>query len=163
MEGPLWAPWRMQYIEGVGQARPCIFCEPTEPVSDAERLILLRSERVFVLLNRFPYSPGHVMVAPYAHVGLVEELDSETQQDLMSRISASAGLLRAHYGCDGLNIGANIGRAGGAGFEDHLHFHLVPRWSGDHNFMTVVGEIRVIPTHIEHIYSELSERFQELP
>ena len=100
---------------------------------------------------------------PYAHVGLVEELDSETQQDLMSRISASAGLLRAHYGCDGLNIGANIGRAGGAGFEDHLHFHVVPRWSGDHNFMTVVGEIRVIPTHIEHIYAELSERFRELP
>ena len=163
MEGPLWAPWRMQYIEGVDQARPCIFCEPAEPVSDAERLILLRSERVFVLLNRFPYSPGHVMVAPYAHVGLVEELDSETQQDLMSRISASAGLLRAHYGCDGLNIGANIGRAGGAGFEDHLHFHVVPRWSGDHNFMTVVGEIRVIPTHIEHIYAELSERFRELP
>ncbi len=162
MEGPLWAPWRMEYIEGVGQARPCIFCEPAEPVADADRLVLFRSERVFVLLNRFPYSPGHVMVAPYAHVGLVEELDRETQQDLMARISDSAGLLRAHYHCDGLNIGANIGRAGGAGYEEHVHFHLVPRWSGDHNFMTVVSEIRIIPTHIEHIYAELAERFREL-
>ena len=162
MEGPLWAPWRMQYVEATDRSGPCIFCEPAEPVPDAERLVLYRSERVFVLLNRFPYSPGHLMVAPYAHIGLVEELDSETQQDLMGRIADAERLLRARYSCDGLNVGANIGRAGGAGFADHLHFHVVPRWTGDHNFMTVVGEVRVIPTHIETIYEELFERFQEL-
>lgn len=162
MEGPLWAPWRMQYIEGAGNSRSCIFCEPAEPVPDADRLILHRSERVFVLLNRFPYSAGHLMVAPYAHVGLVEDLDPETQRDLMARIADSARILRARYKCDGLNIGANIGEAGGAGFSDHVHFHLVPRWNGDHNFMTVVGEIRIIPTHLENIYEELAERFQEL-
>ncbi len=162
MEGPLWAPWRMQYIEAGSEPRACIFCEPSEPLSDAQRLVLHRSEHVFVLLNRFPYSPGHLLVAPYAHVGLVEELNTETQRDLMARISDSARLLRAQYDCEGLNIGANIGRAGGAGFEAHVHFHLVPRWSGDHNFMTVVGEIRVIPKHLEKIYEELLERFQEL-
>lgn len=162
VEGPLWAPWRMQYVEGAGEPGRCIFCEPPEPVSDRERLVLYRAEHVFVLLNRYPYAPGHLMVAPYAHIARLHELDAATQRDLVARIGDSERILRERYRCDGLNIGANLGRAGGAGFEEHIHFHLVPRWEGDHNFMTVLGEIRVIPTHLETIYAELAERFREL-
>ena len=160
-ERPLWAPWRMEYIESVG-SRACIFCDPDPPRSDRERLILHRGTRVMVMLNRFPYAPGHLMVAPLAHGGRLSALTSEVRSELMQRISDSAEILEKVYGSDGMNIGANQGAAAGAGFADHLHFHLVPRWSGDTNFMTVVGELRVIPKHLERILEELEPHFQEL-
>ena len=164
MEGrrPLWAPWRMEYIRSATQPGRCIFCEPEQPVPDSERLLLHRSSHALVLLNRFPYAPGHLMVAPVSHTARVEDLDAQTQAAIMARLGAAARIVKKHYACDGFNIGANLGRVAGAGFADHLHFHLVPRWEGDHNFMTVVSEIRVIPMHLERMYDELRPDFEEL-
>jgi ATP adenylyltransferase len=142
--------------------RGCIFCEPANPsVSDRERLILFRGRHVFVLLNRFPYAAGHLMVVPNAHQAKLHELEPEVQAELMARVAESAEILEAVYSCQGLNVGANIGSAAGASFAEHLHFHVVPRWSGDVNFMTSIGEIRVIPTHLEHTYDRLLSAFQE--
>ena len=115
-----------------------------------------------MLLNRFPYSAGHLMVAPFAHAGRLHDLDAEARTELISRVAQCSEILESTYGCEGLNVGANLGKAAGAGFADHLHFHVVPRWSGDVNFMTSIGEIRVIPTHIEHTYDRLLPAFAEL-
>jgi len=115
-----------------------------------------------VLLNRFPYSAGHLMVAPFAHAGRLHDLDAEARTELISRVAQCSEILESTYGCEGLNVGANLGKAAGAGFADHLHFHVVPRWSGDVNFMTSIGEIRVISTHIEHTYDRLLPAFAEL-
>jgi ATP adenylyltransferase len=122
-------------------------------------LIVHRGRHAFVLLNRYPYSAGHLMVAPYAHQSRIGELDPETQRELMELLGRATRILETTYNCDGLNVGANLGAAAGAGFADHLHFHLVPRWRGDVNFMTSVGEVRVIPTHIERIFDELAPLF----
>ena len=159
---PLWAPWRIEYVEHARDPRSCIFCDPGEPVDDRSRLILHRGRSAFVLLNRYPYSPGHLMVAPFAHSGRIDELDPSTQAELMALLASSARILESTYNCDGLNVGANLGAAAGAGFADHLHFHLVPRWRGDVNFMTTVGEIRVIPTHIERSFDQLLPAFRGL-
>jgi len=113
-----------------------------------------------VLLNRYPYSAGHLMVAPYAHEARIGALDAPTQAEVMGLIAEASRILETTYNCDGLNVGANLGAAAGAGFADHLHFHLVPRWRGDVNFMTSVGEIRVIPSHIDRIFDELAPRFR---
>jgi ATP adenylyltransferase len=159
---PLWAPWRIEYVEHVQDQKACIFCEPREPVEDRVRLILYRGRNAFVLLNRYPYAAGHLMVAPYAHAGRIDALDAATQTELMSLLARSQRILESTYNCDGLNVGANLGAAAGAGFADHLHFHLVPRWRGDVNFMTTVGEIRVIPTHIERTFDQLLPAFRAL-
>ena len=157
---PLWAPWRMTYLES-DRPDECIFCESSSPQSDRERLIVHRGQTVFVLLNRYPYAAGHVMVAPYVHCARLEDLAAEVQADLVERISDASRILEKITNCDGLNIGANIGAAAGAGFEEHLHFHLVPRWVGDVNFITVFGETRVIPKHLDTIFDELSTEFGE--
>jgi ATP adenylyltransferase len=159
---PLWAPWRIEYIERARGPQRCIFCEPAEPVPDRTRLILHRGRAAFVLLNRYPYAPGHLMVAPIAHRARIHELDPAAQAEIMTLLARSASILEATYNCDGMNVGANLGSAAGAGFADHVHFHLVPRWRGDVNFMTSVGEIRVIPTHIERSFDELAPAFREL-
>ncbi len=117
---------------------------------------------MFVLLNRYPYAAGHLMVAPYAHAGKLQALDAATRDELMTRLAQCAEILEATFACEGLNVGANLGKAAGAGFADHLHFHLVPRWGGDVNFMTSIGEIRVIPSHIERSYDRLLPAFAGL-
>ncbi len=160
-ERPLWAPWRMEYVSSADPSG-CIFCDPEAPVSDRERLILHRGPRVLCLLNRYPYAPGHLMVAPHQHCGDLEGLPDDTRAELMARLTDGARILTKTYAAEGLNIGANLGRAAGAGFAEHVHFHLVPRWAGDTNFMTVVGELRVIPQHLERIYDELVGQFEEL-
>jgi ATP adenylyltransferase len=141
---PLWAPWRLEYIQGP-KPQECIFCDAAG--SDRERLILHRGERVRIMLNRFPYCMGHVMVSPSAHVARLYDLDAAAR-DL--------------FACDGQNIGVNQGAAAGAGFGDHVHVHLVPRWKGDTNFMTAVSELRVIPDHLERTWEKLAPRFAEL-
>ncbi len=150
----------MEYIES-DKSSECIFCD-LRPELDRDHLVLHRGQYVFVLLNRYPYSAGHLMVAPYAHGACLEELELEVRSDLMARIADGARVLKHAYHCDGLNIGANVGAASGAGYADHLHFHIVPRWSGDTNFMTVVGETSVIPQHVERIFDELAAGFREL-
>jgi ATP adenylyltransferase len=131
-------------------------------VSDRERLILHRGRAVFVLLNRFPYAAGHLMVAPYSHVARLASLDPAARDELALRLADCERLLEAETRCEGINVGANLGRAAGAGFADHVHFHVVPRWSGDTNFMTSVAELRVIPEHIERSYERLAVRFRAL-
>ncbi len=158
---PLWAPWRMEYV-GSDKSGGCIFCEPVEPISDRRRLILHRGEHVFVLMNRFPYSTAHLMVAPYAHEGRLCRLDTATRAELIERVADCERILEEVRRCEGLNVGFNAGVAAGAGFTDHLHLHIVPRWQGDTNFMTVVGELRVIPEHLERTWDELAPRFAEL-
>lgn len=159
---PLWAPWRMEYIEGHGAAEGCIFCTAPGAATDRQRLILQRGPHAFVMLNRFPYSAGHLMVSPYAHVARLDGLEPIVLADLMAQVASAARVLEVGYGCEGLNVGANLGTAAGAGIADHLHFHLVPRWAGDTNFMTVVGETRVIPEHLERTYERLAPLFREL-
>jgi ATP adenylyltransferase len=151
----------MEYVAGE-KGGECIFCEPTTPVPDRQRLILHRGREVFVLLNRFPYTSGHLMVAPYAHTGCLEAVEVTTRNELIARVVDCTHILRAVFGCEGINVGANLGQAAGAGIEDHVHFHLVPRWSGDTNFMTAVGELRVIPEHLERTYDRLAPAFGEL-
>jgi ATP adenylyltransferase len=158
----------MDYIKSASGPKGCIFCpqapsaKSSDATSDAARLILHRGERVLVMLNRYPYAAGHLMVAPNVHCGKIDELEPSTLSELMARIADGARILQKTYDCEGMNIGANLGVAAGAGFADHLHFHLVPRWNGDTNFMTALGEVRIIPEHIERTYEQLLPSFQEL-
>jgi ATP adenylyltransferase len=156
---PLWAPWRLEYIQGP-KPQECIFCDAAG--SDRERLILHRGERVRIMLNRFPYCMGHVMVSPSAHVARLYDLDAAAREELWARVADSSRILDDLFACDGQNIGVNQGAAAGAGFGDHVHVHLVPRWKGDTNFMTAVSELRVIPDHVERTWEKLAPRFAEL-
>lgn len=158
---PLWAPWRLEYIERE-KSGACIFCELPAERRDRERLILHRGRHVFVLLNRFPYSAGHLMVAPYQHLDRVDLLEPPVQAELMARVGEGARILEEVYRCEGLNVGANLGAAAGAGYAGHLHFHLVPRWTNDTNFMAAVAETRVIPKHLDRCFEELAPRFEAL-
>lgn len=152
----------MEYV-GDHRDRDCIFCLPEGSDSDRKRQVLYRGARAFVLLNRFPYAPGHLMVAPFRHTGKLHELGCEDREESMELIAQSSRILEEAYRCEGLNVGANLGEAAGAGFAEHLHFHLVPRWSGDINFMTTLADTRVIPQHLEQSYAELAPRFAALP
>jgi ATP adenylyltransferase len=140
----LFAPWRLTYLMSA-KPKGCIFCEALARPDDAESLIVHRGERVFSMLNRYPYANGHVMVAPVAHEDRLSASDPSTREELIDEIARAESALAALYRPGGFNVGANFGRAGGAGVEDHYHFHVVPRWDGDTNFMTVTGGIRVVP------------------
>jgi ATP adenylyltransferase len=157
---PLWAPWRIDYIQGP-KSQECIFCDSAG--TDRDRLILHRGGRVSVMLNRFPYCLGHVMVAPNAHVARIHDLEAAAREELFARVADSSRILDELFACDGQNIGINQGAAAGAGFGDHIHVHLVPRWKGDTNFMTAVAELRVIPDHLDRTWEQLAPRFAELP
>jgi ATP adenylyltransferase len=152
MPKPLWAPWRLEYIEGGHEPR-CVFCEPDE------QLVVHRSERAFVLMNRFPYTSGHLMVAPSRHEGSFGGLSDEEALEIHRLAATAVATLEAEYGPQGLNLGWNLGRAAGAGIVDHLHQHIVPRWVGDTNFMPVLGDVRVIPEALEASAERLRARW----
>jgi ATP adenylyltransferase len=158
----LWAPWRMEYILSDQHAAGCIFCPGEDRGADEARLILRIGERSLVMMNRFPYINGHLLVAPRRHVPGLDELTPEETLDLMQTIRAGLQTLRLTMHPEGFNVGLNLGRAAGAGVADHLHFHLVPRWSGDTNYMAVLGEIRVIPEHIRETYRKLKGALEGL-
>ena len=155
---PIWAPWRLNYILDKSPKEGCVFCLGDE-ASDRERLILCRGERAFVILNRFPYNVGHLLVAPYRHISDLCDLDPEENRELTELICLSREVLKETMAPQGLNIGVNLGEAAGAGIADHLHWHLVPRWQGDTNFITVLGETRVIPQELSATYEMLSDAF----
>jgi ATP adenylyltransferase len=156
----LWAPWRLQYIQG-DHPDECIFC--VKPGLDDEAALIVRRGRLcFVMLNRFPYTSGHVMVAPYAHTADLAGLDRETSGELMELTQESLRALGAAYGPGGFNVGANLGSVAGAGVADHVHVHVVPRWEGDTNFMGIVGEVRVLPEALEDTQRRLKEAFAGL-
>jgi ATP adenylyltransferase len=153
----IWAPWRMTYINTAVIEDSCIFCRAWEEDNDRERLILARSEYSLIMLNRYPYTGGHLMAAPARHVSDMDDLSDAELLDLMLTMRRARNLLRNIAHPDGFNIGINLGKAAGAGIEDHLHIHIVPRWNGDTNFMTVVGNVRVIPEGLLELYDRLAE------
>lgn len=155
----LWAPWRMAYIQDDGQ-RPagCIFCAKAAEDRDDENLIVLRSERCYALLNLFPYNNGHLMIAPYQHVPSIADLDPETLTDLMVTAQRCLAALQAAMDPQGYNMGINQGAAAGAGIADHVHFHVVPRWIGDTNFMPVLADVKVMPEYLQTTLRQLREQ-----
>jgi len=155
----LWAPWRIDYIRGE-KALGCILCDKPKAARDAENLILHRGRHGFIMMNLYPYNNGHLMISPYEHVDSLEPLSSEVLANLMEMVKDALAGLRAAFKPEGANVGLNLGKAGGAGIDDHIHFHVVPRWEGDTNFMTVVGENRVIPEDIGETYRLLKPHFE---
>ena len=157
---PLWAPWRMEYILSDQKGGECIFYTGDDRGADAERLILHVGELSLVMMNRYPYINGHLLVAPIRHIPDLDALSEAEVTDLLMMVRASVGILRKVLQPEGFNVGINLGRVAGAGVEEHLHFHIVPRWSGDNNYMTVFGEVRVIPEHIRESYQRLLPYFK---
>ncbi|MGH2625056.1 MAG: HIT family protein [Anaerolineales bacterium] len=140
----------------------CFLCDVPAGDDDRAHLLLHRSRRVYIVLNSFPYNPGHLMVAPFRHVASLEALDAEERLDLMNTAAVAVSLLRSALAPDGFNLGVNLGRPAGAGLEGHLHLHVVPRWVGDVNFMPVLGDARVIPEHLDATYDKLASALADL-
>lgn len=158
----LWSPWRLEYLKAP-KKDGCIFCQAIESSKDRENLVLWRGERAFLILNRFPYNNGHLMVVPYSHVPSLEDLDTPTLTELMLLLNQALAALRIAMQPDGFNIGANLGHAAGAGIEEHVHLHVVPRWLGDTNFMPIVGDVRVIPQTWLQTYDQLKAALEDRP
>ncbi len=154
----LWAPWRMSYILS-DKTQGCIFCELPKQNNDRENLILYRSSHNFVIMNRFPYNNGHIMVVPYLHVHTLEGLADETLLDFMKVTQHALKSIRQAFMPEGFNMGVNLGKVAGAGMEEHVHLHIVPRWAGDTSFMTVFDEVRVVPEHVMSTYDKLHVAF----
>ncbi len=158
----LWAPWRMKYILKEERFDGCIFCLKEGDEDLRERLILHVGERCMVIMNRYPYNNGHLMIAPLRHCADPSELEQDEMLEIMELLRASLDILRKVMTPQGFNVGLNLGSVAGAGVEDHMHFHIVPRWGGDTNYITVVGEVRVIPEHLLATYDNLFPHFQGL-
>jgi ATP adenylyltransferase len=155
----LFTPWRYAYIKGADKAQECLFCEFSKRGDDASRFIVHRAEHCLVVLNAFPYTNGHVMVAPYEHVDQLAKLSTPAAQEMMSLSQRLEATLRDLYHPDGLNLGMNLGKAAGAGVAGHIHMHLLPRWIADSNFMTTVGETRILPESLEQTYERVKSKF----
>lgn len=159
----LYAPWRMAYIRKFSKkSSECFLCEASKDHRDEVSLVVHRGDRCFVILNRYPYNNGHVMVAPYKHTGKISDLEDDELMELMHLLRLSIKVLEKEYRPDGFNVGLNLGRAAGAGLEDHLHFHVVPRWIGDTNFMPVISDTKVIPESLYESWKRIRECFQSL-
>ena len=153
MADPLWAPWRLEYIQRTDQAERCVFCEPEDD------LVVHRGPTATVLLNRFPYAGGHLLVAPRRHVGQFSELTDDEALEIHRLAARSIAALEAEYVAQGFNLGWNLGRVAGAGIVDHVHLHVVPRWAGDTNFMPVLADVRVIPEALTESARRLRQRW----
>ncbi len=164
----LWAPWRSQYMKSfvrdVPKQSDCFFCEAAkgEPADDRTHLVVYRGKQVFVILNRYPYNTGHIMVTPFRHCGDIVELTEEESSELMSLIRIGAKVLQQVYKPDGINVGANLGQGAGAGVPGHLHFHLLPRWNGDTNFLPIIADTKVISESLEETQQKLTDGFKEV-
>lgn len=156
----IWTPWRYTYIKNVDNNPGCVFCTLLSEGDDRTNLIVYRGELNFVVLNLYPYTSGHLMVIPYQHEKSLALLDLATTSELMELTKRTEVALQEEYHPDGFNIGLNIGRAAGAGVREHLHLHVVPRWGGDANFMTAIGETRVVPEDLHTTYEKLVKHFQ---
>ncbi len=159
----LWTPWRIEHVLG-NEPQPdhCLFePEGSEPFS-RDSLLLYRDADGLCLLNRFPYANGHLLVAPSRHVSCITDLESGELQAVTGLVQEAVAMLKEEFNPDGFNIGLNIGHVAGAGIDDHIHYHIVPRWQDDHNFMTVLSEVRTIPEHINKTYDRLLPHFQQL-
>jgi ATP adenylyltransferase len=155
----LWAPWRMEYIAAQVPPGGCIFCDGADVVDRRQRLVLRVTGNAIVMLNRFPYGSGHLMVAPRRHLGDLGELSAAEYGALMDEVRGAARVLQGELRPGGMNIGINLGAPAGAGIADHLHWHLVPRWSGDTNFMPLLADVKVMPEHLLATYDRLLPHF----
>ncbi len=157
----LWAPWRMDYIAPQAErTKEDIFCTKPAAHRDAEEYILYRGEYCFMMLNLYPYNNGHLMIAPYKHVSSIEDLDAATLAELMAQAQLALRALRFAMKPDGFNMGINEGKVAGAGFAEHVHLHVVPRWNGDTNFMPVLADVKVMPQHLDSVYQELTKAIE---
>ena len=159
---PIWAPWRMEYItedKTEKAAQECVFCVGSDVNRDRERQLLYRGKHGFIIMNRYPYSNGHLLIIPLRHVGDLHELTPEEGTELFQLLTLAKEVLQEKLSPQGFNLGMNLGSAAGAGIPGHLHWHIVPRWQGDTNFMPVVGDLRVIPQHLQRTYDILTEGF----
>jgi ATP adenylyltransferase len=151
----IWSPWRYAYISGAEKASGCIFCDLAKDKDDQKTLIVHRGTHCFVVLNRFPYTSGHVMIVPYEHLDELQKLSSQAAHEMMDLSQKLEHTLRVLYRPDGINLGMNIGAAAGAGIAGHIHMHILPRWVADANFMTVVGETRVLPETLDTTWERI--------
>jgi ATP adenylyltransferase len=154
----IWAPWRIRYIQGE-KPKGCILCDKPADDKDKENYILYRGTKNFIMLNAFPYNPGHLLVAPYRHTGKLEELAADERNEHYELVSRTIKVLKEVLKPEGFNIGANLGKVAGAGIEDHFHSHIVPRWNGDTNFVPVLADIRVMPQALADTYEALKGKF----
>jgi ATP adenylyltransferase len=152
----LWAPWRMEYIENCDRSEGCIFCETQRENRDRENLIVFRSTHAFIIMNRYPYNNGHLMAVPFRHTCDLGSLNREEQSDLFNLLILSQKVLDSVMHPHGYNVGMNLGRISGAGIADHLHFHLVPRWDGDTNFMPIIGHTKVVSEGLDSTWEKLN-------
>jgi ATP adenylyltransferase len=155
----LFTPWRYAYVSGVDSAGDCVFCSLIQLKDDEKALIVHRAKHCFVILNSFPYTSGHVMVIPYEHLDQLQKLPLPVADEMMALTQRLEGVLRDLYHPDGLNLGMNIGKAAGAGVAGHIHMHILPRWIADENFMTTIGETRVLPEDLQTTYKRIHEKF----
>jgi ATP adenylyltransferase len=156
----MWSPWRMKYITDYDNPGKCVFCSAPEMKDGAENLIVHREKLCYVILNRFPYTTGHAMVVPFEHYPSLDALTPEIRCEMMEVVNQTIKVMRKVYMPQGFNVGINLGNAAGAGIAEHMHIHIVPRWNGDTNFMSTVGEIRVLPEELETTYKRLSEAWK---
>jgi ATP adenylyltransferase len=154
----LWAPWRIEYIRSEKPAG-CIFCDKPKENKDAENYILYRGKKNFVILNAYPYNPGHLMVVPFRHIGKLEDMTPEERNEHYQIVSRAVAVLRKETKTDNFNVGMNLGRVSGAGIDDHIHTHIVPRWNGDNNFMPVISDTRVMSDSMAGVYNQLKGKF----
>lgn len=152
----LWSPWRMEYINNHDKVEGCVFCNAINAADGQENLIVMRGKLAFVILNRYPYTSGHLMVVPFAHRPALDELDSDTRAEIMELTNQAVLALLRIYHPQGFNLGMNIGAVAGAGIAEHVHLHIVPRWGGDTNFMSAVADTRVLPESLEETYQRIS-------
>ena len=157
----IWAPWRMKFVQSQDPQTKCVFCRVKVQTSDARNLIVFRGRTSFVILNRYPYTSGHMLVVANEHLPSLEGLDAQTRFEMMELATKGMGILRKVYCPEGINFGANIGEVAGAGIADHVHLHVVPRWSGDTNFMSALAETRVLPEKLGETYRRIFAAWNE--
>ena len=154
------APWREEYIRNVCQMNECIFCRALKLNDDQKAYILFRGKHNFIMLNKYPYTPGHLMIAPYKHLNSIESAEKKSSGEMMELLTKCLVILREHYNPQGFNTGMNIGHSAGAGVADHYHLHIIPRWIGDSNFMPLIGKTKVVLQDLHTTYDQLLTRFQ---
>jgi ATP adenylyltransferase len=158
----LWAPWRMKYVQSQDPDTKCVFCNVRSHTNDAENLIIFRGRSAFVILNRYPYTSGHIMVVANLHLPSLEDLDAQTRFEMIELATKGMVILREVYQPGAFNFGANIGEAAGAGIAGHVHLHVVPRWNGDTNFMSALAETRVLPEKLSETYHRISIAWNQI-
>jgi ATP adenylyltransferase len=152
----LWTPWRYAYVSSAEKATGCVFCDAVQADDDAKVRIVYRGQHCFVILNTYPYTPGHVMIVPYAHLDELRKLPPEAASEMIGLAQRMESLLRELYTPDGINLGMNIGKAAGAGIAGHIHMHVLPRWVADANFISVVGETRILPETLQETWKRMT-------